>query len=78
LYLEKKEEIKMNKDYGEILLEAMSTLLETKSRALLEVESSTEEEAITQLSTADPLVNFLPNISYKTTDAVNVAAKELP
>lgn len=64
----------MNKDYGEILLEAMSTLLEANTRASLEVKSSTEEETITKLSAADPLVNFLPNISYKTIDAVNVSA----
>jgi hypothetical protein len=64
----------MNKDYGEILLEAMSTLLEANARASLEVKSGAEEETITQLSAADPLVNFLPNISYKTIDAVNVSA----
>lgn len=64
----------MNKDYGEILLEAMSTLLEANTRASLEVKSSAEEETITKLSVTDPLANFLPNISYKTIDAVNVSA----
>jgi hypothetical protein len=63
----------MNKDYGEILLEAMSTLLEANTRASLRVEPSAEEETITQLSAADPLINFLPNISYKTTETVNVS-----
>lgn len=71
----------MNKDYGEILFEAMSTLLEAKIRTSL--EPSAEEETITQLSAADPLVNFLPNISYKTVEVVNVGAlnpetQELP
>lgn len=73
----------MNKDYGEILLEAMSTLLEANTRASLGVNSSVEEETITQLSAADPFVNFLPNISYKTIDAVSVSTlapdtQELP
>lgn len=54
----------MNKDYGEILLESMSTLLEANTRALIQPsdESKQEKEAREKatLSTADPFLNFFP------------------
>ena len=59
----------MNKDYGEILLESMSTLLEAYNRALAEPveeaksEKKAHEEAM--LSTADPFLNFLPIATKK-------------
>ena len=59
----------MNKDYGEILLESMSTLLEAYNRALVEPaeETKSEKEARegAMLSTADPFLNFLPIATKK-------------
>lgn len=67
----------MTKDYGEILLESMSTLLEANLRSLSEsadeaIREKEEEEIIANLNTADPLTNFLPNISHEITEAQTI------
>ena len=55
----------MVKDYGEILLESMSTLLNAGLQALAKPTSETEEEKKVReeklLTTTDPFTNFFPN-----------------
>lgn len=55
----------MAKDYGEILLESMSTLLNAGLQALAKPTSETEEEKKVReeklLTTTDPFTNFFPN-----------------
>lgn len=51
----------MTKDYGEILLEAMSTLLTAATQP--KAEDQEKEKTVKKINTADPLTNFLPNHS---------------
>lgn len=51
----------MTKDYGEILLEAMSTLLTAATQP--KAEDQEKEKTVEKINTADPLTNFLPNHS---------------
>ena len=53
----------MVKDYGEILLESMSTLLNKRLQDLSQQIEETLAEEEVLLTTADPLINFLPNFN---------------